>query len=215
LIKIEINKLLKNNQTTKLRMSQTIAEIYAKILPIVGQQYKCPITANKGRPGLFLEEILGIPHTSNCLDCLNGELKLFPVKKGKDKKTKKEILVPKESMAITMLSRDELKTNEFEASKCYKKMSRMLIVPYLRDGNNIQFMTPKILDKDNEDCKKIFTIIKSDYELIRTNFIENGKFSSSNGQLLQNRTKGSGHGSVSRAFYMRPDFMKHYIPLSL
>ena len=196
-------------------MSQTIAEIYRKILPIVGQKYKCPITKNKGRPGLFLEELLGIPHTSNCLDCDDGEVKTFPVKKKKDKKTKNEILVPKETMAITMLSKDELKTNEFEASKCYKKISRMLMVPYLRDGDNIEFMTPTIIDKDCDECTEIYETIKTDYELIRNKFIANGTFKSRDGTLLQNRTKGAGHGTTSRAFYLRPDFMKRYVPLSL
>ena len=191
-------------------MSQTIAEIYRKILPIVGQKYKCPITKNKGLPGLFLEELLGIPHTSNCLDCDDGEVKSFPVKILKNGK-----LVPKESMNITMLSKDELKTNDFESSKFYTKMSRVLMVPYLRDGDNIEFMTPTIIDKDCDECTEIYETIKTDYELIRNKFIANGTFKSRDGTLLQNRTKGAGHGTTSRAFYLRPDFMKRYVPLSL
>jgi len=191
-------------------MYHTIAEIYRKILQIVGQKYKCPITSNKGRPGLFLEEILGIPHTSNCLDCDDGEVKTFPVKILKNGK-----VVPKESMAITMLSKEELKSNDFESSKFYKKISRMLMAPYLRNGDNIEFMTPTIIDKDCDECAEIYMIIKTDYEQIRNKFIANGKFSSRDGTLLQNRTKGAGHGSTSRAFYMRPDFMKQYVPLSL
>ena len=191
-------------------MSQTIAEIYRKILPIVGQKYKCPITKNKGLPGLFLEELLGIPHTSNCLDCDDGEVKSFPVKILKNGK-----LVPKESMNITMLSKDELKSNDFESSKFYTKMSRVLMVPYLRDGDNIEFMTPTIIDKDCDECTEIYETIKTDYELIRNKFIANGTFKSRDGTLLQNRTKGAGHGTTSRAFYLRPDFMKRYVPLSL
>ena len=196
-------------------MSQTIAEIYRKILPIVGQKYKCPITKNKGLPGLFLEELLGIPHTSNCLDCDDGEVKTFPVIKKINKKTKEEKLVPKETMAITMLSKDELKSNDFESSKFYTKMSRVLMVPYLRDGDNIEFMTPTIIDKDCDECTEIYETIKTDYELIRNKFIANGTFKSRDGTLLQNRTKGAGHGTTSRAFYLRPDFMKRYVPLSL
>lgn len=94
-------------------------------------------------------------------------------------------------------------------------MSRVLMVPCLRDGDNIEFMTPTIIDKDCDECTEIYETIKTDYELIRTNFIKNGKFSSSNGQLLQNRTKGAGHGSTSRAFYLRKSFMERYVPLSL
>ena len=127
-------------------MSQTIAEIYAKFIPLVGNEYTLPVTANKGLPGQFLEGLLGIPHTSNCLDCSDGELKLFPVKKLKNGK-----LVPKETIAVTMLSTDDLRTCEFNSSKCCKKMSRMLVVPYYREGDTIQFMSPRIVDKSSPE----------------------------------------------------------------
>ena len=191
-------------------MSQTVAEIHNKFNQISGQEFVCPITANKGLPGLFLEELLDIPHTSNCLDCNDGELKLFPVKI-----LKNGTVVPKETMAITMLSKDDLESNEFESSKCYKKMSKMLIVPYYRNKDNIQFMKSKIIDKDDDEFTDVYNTMKSDYNLIRNNYISTGKFSSSDGKLLQNRTKGAGHGSTSRAFYLRPEFMKRCIELNL
>ena len=191
------------------KMSQSIKEIYAKILLLLNTEYTLPITKNKGLPGLFLEDLLGIPHTQNLLDCSDGELKLFPVKQ-----LKNGTLVPKESMAITMLSREDLKTTEFKSSKCYKKISRVLFVPYYRTSDTIKFMTPKIIDKDCADCLEIYKIFESDYNKIRDKYLENGSLKSSIGSLLQNRTKGAGHGSTSRAFYLRPTFMKHYIPLS-
>ena len=123
-------------------MTQTINEIYEKCKNIVGKEHQLPITKNKGLPGIFLEDLLGIPHTQNCLDCSDGELKIVPVKK-----LKNGTLVPKETIAITMLSTDELLKNDFKSSKCYKKMSRMLIVPYYRSGNNIRIMSPKIIDR--------------------------------------------------------------------
>jgi DNA mismatch repair protein MutH len=190
-------------------MTQTIAEIHAKFVPLVGKEYTLPITANKGLPGNFLEDLLGIPHTSNCLDCSDGELKIFPVKK-----LKNGTLVPKETMAITMLSTDELRTNDFNTSKCCKKMSRMLIVPYYRNGDSIRFMNPKIIDRGCAEFADLYNTIESDYNQIRKNYIENGILQSETGTLLQNRTKGAGHGSTSRAFYLRPAFMKMCIPLS-
>ena len=190
-------------------MPHTIAEIYAKCLPLVGIDYKVPITANKGRPGLFLEELMGIPHTSNCLDCSDGEVKTFPVKLQNGK------LVPKETMAITMLSTDELRACDFNSSKCCKKMSRMLVVPYYRNGDMIRFMNPKIIDRESDEYADLYKTFESDYTEIRTTYMENGILQSKTGTLLQNRTKGAGHGSTSRAFYLRPDFMKKYIPLSL
>jgi DNA mismatch repair protein MutH len=191
-------------------MSQTIAEIHAKFIPLVGKEYTLPITRNKGLPGNFLEYLLGIPHTQNCLDCSDGELKIFPVKK-----LKNGTLVPKETMAITMLSIDELRTNDFKSSKCCKKMSRMLIVPYYRSGDSIRFMNPKIIDRDCTEFAELYNTIEADYNQIRKNYIDNGILQSKTGTLLQNRTKGSGHGSTSRAFYLRQAFMKQCITLSL
>ena len=190
-------------------MAQTINQIYEKLIPLIGKEYNLPITTNKGLPGYFLEDLLGIPHTPNCLDCSDGELKIIPVKK-----LKNGSLVPKESMAITMLSKDELKACEFTSSKCYKKMSKMLIVPYYRSGDNIRFMTPVILDKDSDKYSEMYKILEADYNEIKKRYIEDGILQSKTGKFLQNRTKGIGHGSVSRAFYLRPSFIKSYVSLS-
>lgn len=192
------------------KMTQTVADIHSKFIPLIGNVYTLPITANKGLPGQFLEELLGIPHTSNCLDCSDGELKLFPVKK-----LRNGALVPKETIAVTMLSTDELRTNDFNSSRCCKKMSRMLIVPYYRKGDTIQFMTPKIIDRQCGEFADLYNTLEVDYNLIRKDYIENGILQSKTGTLLQNRTKGAGHGSTSRAFYLRPAFMKQFVPLSL
>jgi len=191
-------------------MPQTIADIYEKFIPLIGKEYDCPITANKGLPGSFLEDLLGIPHTPNCLDCSDGELKTFPVKK-----LKNGSLVPKETIAVTMLSTEELRTSDFKSSKCSKKMSRMLIVPYYRTGDIIQFMKPRIIDRESVEFAELYKTLELDYDEIRKGYVENGLLQSKTGKLLQNRPKGAGHGSTSRAFYLRPEFMKKCIPLSL
>ena len=191
-------------------MTQTVADIHTKFLPLVGKEYTLPVTANKGLPGTFLEELLGIPHTPNCLDCSDGELKIFPVKK-----LKNGTLVPKETIAVTMLSTDELRACDFAASRCCKKMSRMLVVPYYREGDTIRFMTPKIIDRALSEFTELYAVLEADYNLIRTNYIASGVLQSETGTLLQNRTKGAGHGSTSRAYYLRPEFMKRCVPLSL
>ena len=186
-------------------MNQTIDELYIKMIPIISKEFNLPITKNKGLPGHFLEDLLGIPHTSKCLDVSDGEVKLFPVKM-----LKNGTLVPKETIAVTMLSTDDLLAHDFKSSKLCKKMARMLIVPYYRKDENIVFMKPVIIVLLNHES---YPIIESDYNEIRTNFIENGILRSKNGTLLQNRTKGTGHGSTSRAFYLRPLFMKRFVPL--
>jgi DNA mismatch repair protein MutH len=190
---------------------QTIAQIHEKCIPLLGKEYTLPIAANKGLPGHFLEDLLGIPHTPNALDCSDGELKVFPVKKLQ----KSGKLSPKESIAVTMLNKDDLKTCNFNDSKCCKKMSKMLVIPYYRKDDKIQFLTPVIVDRSSPDFKEMYSILESDYNEIRQTFLDTGVLESKTGTLLQNRTKGAGHGTTSRAFYLRPEFAKRYIPLNL
>jgi len=190
-------------------MSQSITDIFLKINRIVGIAYILPKTGNKGLPGIFLEELLGIPQTSNCLDCSDGELKTFPVKR-----LKSGNLVPKESIAVTMLSTEELRLCDFQSSKCCKKMSRMLLVPYLRTNDTVRYLAPRILDREAEDCAELYAALEADYSEIRAQYLDSGILKSRTGKFLQNRTKGAGHGSTSRAFYLRPAFIKVCLPLS-
>ena len=115
-------------------MTNTIDEIHTKLLPFIGRKYNLPKTTDKGIVGKFLETLLGIPHSSNLLDCTDGEVKTFPVKKLKNGK-----IVPKESMCITMLSKAELSITKFNESHCYTKMSNMLTISYFRDNDIISF----------------------------------------------------------------------------
>ena len=71
----------------------TISEIQ-KIFnnEIKGKCFNLPLTKNKGLPGIILENKLGIPNSTACLDCADGELKLFPLKK-----LKNGTIVPKTS----------------------------------------------------------------------------------------------------------------------
>lgn len=181
----------------------------SKITPLLGAVYTIPVTSNKGQVGLFLEDLAGIPHTSNSLDCTDGEVKTVPLKR------MKEGYVLKESIAITMLSKRELQEHDFNSSKCFKKMSRMLIIPYLRDGDTIQFTELILMEKGV--FGELYDALETDYNQIRKNYIETGLLTSKTGDLLQTRTKGPGHGSISRAFYLRPCIMKEiqYIRTSL
>jgi DNA mismatch repair protein MutH len=195
---------------TRTKMAQTIAEVHAKLLPLVGISHSVPLERNKGRPGQYLETLLGIPHTSNCLDCSDGEVKTFPLKRLKD-----GTLVAKETVAVTMLNTEELRTNDFASSKCCKKMNKMMVVPYLREETTIRFFTPTIIDKAAEEFIPFYTQAETDYNAIRQGFLESGILSSSTGTFIQNRTKGAGHGSTSRAFYMKKEFLSTCVPTSL
>jgi DNA mismatch repair protein MutH len=187
-------------------MAMTIAELQARLAPLIGVSHTLPITLNKGLTGILLEKLTGIPQTSNCLDCTDGELKTFPVKRLRGGQ-----LVPKESLAVTMLSTEELRSSEYEAARCCKKMARMLVVPYLREGDAVKFLAPTLLDATAEAHAPVYAALKADYTEIRRRYLEDGTLKSEIGEFLQSRTKGAGHGSTSRAFYLRPEFMKRFI----
>jgi len=184
----------------------TIAELEEKIKPFIGQKFRKPRTKNKGEVGILLEQLTGIPQTSACLDCTDGELKVFPVKRNGDGQ-----LIPKETIAITMLDKDELKSSEFKGSRVCAKLTRALFVPYERTGDEVCYMTPTLIDMGVEENVALYSKLCSDYDVIRAKYIEGGKLSSKDGLLLQNRTKGAGHGSTSRAFYLKKEFAKEYI----
>lgn len=190
---------------------QTVQEVIMKINPLLGTVYTIPVTSNKGKVGNFLEDLANIPHSSNCLDCLDGEIKTVPLKKLKDK------YVFKETIAITMLCKKDLRDHDFKSSKCFKKMCRMLIIPYLRKGDTIQFTELILMDKASGIFDELYDILENDYNLIRKNYIEHDILQSKIGDLLQTRTKGAGHGSISRAFYLRTSIMDElqYIRTSL
>jgi DNA mismatch repair protein MutH len=189
-------------------VTMTISELTQRVIQAVGKPIHSPIVANKGAQGLLLETLTGIPHTSNSLDCTDGELKVYPVIRNS-----KGVLVPKETVAVCMLSTDDLRESEFEASRPGKKMSTMLVVPYQRDGENITFLEPFTFRFT--DHPEITAALRADYDTIRQKFLLDGTLTGATGALLQNRTKGAGHGSTSRAFYLRKEFMKSLVPIHL
>lgn len=170
-------------------------------------------TIDKGKAGKLYEKLMGIPASSACLDCENGEVKVFP------KKQNKNGFVPKETIAVTMITDATLRTDTFENSRCYKKLSRTLYVPYILKNNDTEicYGTPVLIDLNEEKNKHILDTLKSDYEeirqfLITDNTLEHG---SHVGKWLQQRTKGAGRGKPkTRAFYLRTQYMQELIPLS-
>jgi DNA mismatch repair protein MutH len=189
-----------------------IQQVYDKVVEIANIHHTLPKTANKGKPGNYLEELTGIPTSSECLDCTDGEVKVFPLKK-----IKKGDFTPKETIAVTMISKDTLKNDTFENSRCFKKMSKILYVPYYREGDDISYFNPTIIDLKDDKNRELLNQLKADYDAIRDYFIKNDNLerSSKLGVYLQNRTKGAGKGAPkTRAFYLRPKFIKDFIKLA-
>jgi hypothetical protein len=68
----------------------------------------------------------------------------------------------------------------------------------------------KVASLDFAEDDDLIQEIKADYDLIREKLINQGfeALTGADGRWIQARTKGSGHGSTSRAFYARTGLVK-------
>jgi DNA mismatch repair protein MutH len=120
-------------------------------------------------------------------------------------------LVPKETMAITMINPDELRKEDFFKSHCWAKLKSMVFCAVMWHGQNSdsgELLKVTSLDFAADD--ELIQEIKTDYDFIRNKLITKGfkALTGSDGKWIQARTKGPGHGSVSRAFYARTCLVK-------
>ena len=136
------------------------------------------------------------------------ELKTICLKRKRDNS-----LTVKETMAITMIDPYNVERTDFEHSHLLSKMKKQVIVAriwesILEPSSELYAVTTFDLG-DSE----IYEQVKKDYNLVRKTIIEKG-FSALSGKLgvyVQPRTKGAGHGSISRAFYARVPFLMKLI----
>ena len=119
---------------------KTVEEAFQIILNVMSNKvHNITLDKNKGNVGHYIEQKIGIPKNSDCLDLIDGEIKAFPLKKNKTQ----EKLVPKESIAITMIGdREELKKVIFDNSRLCKKTHKIIFVPYLRTGTQVLIFEP-------------------------------------------------------------------------
>lgn len=168
---------------------------------------------NKGWKGLVLERLAGLEtNVSKAPNGLTFELKSVSFHHVKCE------LVPKETMAITMINPDELKAHSFFESHCWAKLKVMIFCPVMWRGRNSQ--KAELLGVTNLDFLESDVLVKeieADYDFIRNKLITQGysSLTGKDGKWIQARTKGSGHGSTSRAFYARKALIKKFYTQSL
>lgn len=176
-----------------------------------GRKFFCPKQKNKGKAGLMLEGLLGIPTSSACLDCADGELKAFPQtaltsrsRIGKGFGLEVGTYVAAETVAITMMKPSDLPTTPFNKSRLCKKISNMLFTPYVRDGDHIEWHGETTFN----DQHPLWSELQKDYETIQQYYSEHGVTKGKVGKWLQVRTKGAGKGAPkTHAFYFRRQFL--------
>ena len=161
---------------------------------------------NKGWKGLVLERLAGLQtNVSKAPNGLSYELKSVAFRYVGNE------LVPKETMAITMINPEELKVHSFFESHCWAKLKTIVFCAVKWNGKNSEAAELiKVASLDFAEDDKLIKEIKADYDFIRNKLIKLGFESliGKDGKWIQARTKGPGHGSISRAFYARKELVK-------
>ncbi|MFA6992090.1 MAG: MutH/Sau3AI family endonuclease [Candidatus Gracilibacteria bacterium] len=161
---------------------------------------------NKGWKGLILERLAGLEtNVSKAPNGLSWELKSVSFHYVKKK------LVPKETMAITMVNPDELKAHSFFESHCWAKLKAIVFCAVMWHGQNSDDAEIlKVASLDFAEDDDLIQEIKKDYDFIRYKLVNEGfkSLTGKDGKWIQARTKGAGHGSTSRAFYARTSLVK-------
>jgi len=172
---------------------------------------------NKGWAGHTLERFLGLPiNSAQSPNFGSWELKqvqLVPKRDG--------MLRVKETMAITMIDPVNVVAKPFEGSHLLAKLQKIVVVARVFESQaDDRSLLHSVAEFDLSE-PEIYQQVKADYELVRETIIRDGfsALSGSMGVLVQPRTKGPGHGSISRAFYARSHFVArilgegYHIPL--
>jgi len=168
---------------------------------------------NKGWAGHICERYLGLPiNSSQSPNFGSWELKSIPLKR-----LKNGSLTFKETMAITMIDEYNVKRTSFENSHLLSKLKKAVIVARIVGTSyDMPSFIHSVTSIDLTDS--LYDAVKADYELVQEclNDPERG-YSALTGEMgdyVQPRTKGAGHGSISRAFYAKPLFLSQLIDLS-
>lgn len=161
---------------------------------------------NKGWAGQVLERHIGLG-VSN-VQAPNGghwELKMVSLKKLRNGQ-----ITPKETMQITMINPEQVKNTHFEQSHLLAKLREMIICARLYNDIKETKSTLVSVGKFDLGNKDLYEQVKKDYDLVKNTLNTKGfgALTGAMGVYVQPRTKGQGHGSISRAFYARPVFIK-------
>ena len=170
---------------------------------------------NKGWKGLVLERLAGLQtNISKAPNGLTYELKSVAFHYVKNE------LVPKETMAITMINPSELKAHSFFESHVWAKLKTIVFCAVMWHGKNSEKAELlKVTSLDFSETDELIQEIKADYDFIREKLIKHGfeSLTGKDGKWIQARTKGIGgvnpqtgkRRPITRAFYARTNLVKN------
>lgn len=194
---------------------QKLLNLVNKDLRKLADEYKVTVFTdsggkNKGWAGHVLEKYLGLSiNSSRRPNAGSWELKLTSLEYQKSGE-----LRVKETMAITMINPDKVRQTDFENSHLLAKLKRIVIGARIWESKEEEkSLFYGVTTFDLLDNLEVYNQIKEDYNLIRETIRTRGfsALKSEMGVYIQPRTKGRGHGSISRAFYARKPFLNEFI----
>lgn len=169
---------------------------------------------NKGWAGHCIERYLELPiNSAQSPNFGSWELKSIPIKTLKNGR-----LAFKETMAITMIDPVNVCQKEFEESHLLAKLKKAVVVARtVGETFDQPSFIHSVVEFDLHQDTQLYNAVKDDYELVRKT-IQNpnqgfDQLTGRMGKYIQPRTKGAGHGSVSRAFYARKLFLAQFIKI--
>jgi DNA mismatch repair protein MutH len=203
---------------TRINAIKNLKKYVGKDLRKLALQYRVTTfetgRQNKGWKGLILERLAGLEtNVSKAPNGLSYELKSVSFRYIKDE------LVPKETMAITMINPEELKKHSFFESHCWNKLKSIVFCAVMWHGQNAEKAELlKVASLDFAEDDELIKEIKADYDFVREKLIRHGfnKLTGKDGKWIQARTKGTGginprtgkRRPITRAFYARIALVK-------
>lgn len=166
---------------------------------------------NKGWAGHTIERFLGLPlNSSQSPNFGSWELKVVPIRKLQNGSWS-----IKETMAVTMIDPYNVIKTDFKDSHLFNKLQKIvMVVRTVGSDVTSESFVREIATIDLND-KEIYNQVKRDYETVRETLMKypDGftRLTGRMGVYIQPRTKGAGHGSISRAFYARKNFLSIFI----
>ena len=139
-------------------------------------------------------------------------MKIVPLKQLKSGR-----IVPKETMAITMIDPVNVAQKSFCESHLLAKLRKAVVCARMFESKEERrTLLVEVATFDLDDLPSIYEQVKADYDEVRDVIRRSGfeALSGRMGILVQPRTKGPGHGSISRAFYARTQFVAHIFGLT-
>lgn len=193
-----------------------LQKLKGKELHELADQYEITIykngNVNKGWAGHVFERYLELPiNSAQSPNFGSWELKSIPLRIRKNRK-----LSIKETMAITMIDPVNVCQKEFEDSHLFAKLKKAVIIARTV-GETVD--EPSFIHSVVEFnlSGSLYETVKADYDLVRRTLLDENlgleALTSKMGIYVQPRAKGPGHGSISRAFYARKEFLKEFIEI--